>query len=154
MQDQGAPTSNTASDRLGASAPDGAAEGTCWDKRVTPAEVETVVEDVLVTPARMSSSGTVQAPPVYRRETRQRILSERVEDFEQIPCPADLKPGFVASIQRALAARGYYAGPPSGEMDSLTRDAIARFQADQGQDRTQLTVRTARMLGLWTIEAG
>ena len=143
--------SGVGSAKLGATAPRDAAPGTCWDKKVTPAKVETYIEDILVQPAQISTSGTIQSPPVYKSETRQRILSERQEDFVQIPCLQDLTEEFVASLQRALGARGYYAGPPSGALDGLTLDAITRFQADNGQSRKVLTVETAQMLGLWKI---
>ena len=36
----------------------------------------------------------------------------------------------VAYVQRVLLADGYYDGPDSGQLDERTRDAIARYQAD------------------------
>lgn len=137
-------------------APADAEPGTCWDKTVTPAVVETVTEEILVEPARMSDTGTVQSPPVYRSESRQVIVTERQARFVQTVCPADLTRDFVSSVQRALALRGLYGGPITGEMDGVTRDALARFQTDAGiagPDPETLTVEAARRMGLWVVEA-
>jgi peptidoglycan hydrolase-like protein with peptidoglycan-binding domain len=38
----------------------------------------------------------------------------------------------VASVQRALKARGYYRGPVNGDAGSGTRAAIRGFRADHG----------------------
>ncbi len=40
------------------------------------------------------------------------------------------------SVQRALKGRNYYAGEATGSLDQATRDALARFQLDQGQSAT------------------
>lgn len=132
-------------------APPGAAPGTCWGKTVEPAIVETVTQDILVQPAQVSSSGTIQAPPIYRKEVRQQITEPRKENWFQTPCHTDLTPEFVASIQRALAVRGYYTGTISGKMDARTRAAIRKFQAPQGLDSGILSVAAAQKMGLWTI---
>ena len=138
--------------RMNATAPPGAQPGTCWGKTVTPAVVETVTEDILVQPAQVSSTGTVQAPPIYRSETRQQIVVPRRENWFQTPCEADLTPEFVSSVQRALAVRGFYSGPITGEMDARTRAAVRRFQIEDGRDSSILTVATARKLGLWAVD--
>ena len=149
-----APLTSSTNATPGGSAPAGAPPGTCWDKTVTPAVVESVTEDVLVQPAQISSSGTVQSPPIYRTQTRQKIVVPRQETWFQMPCPSDLTPSFIASLQRALSARGYYAGPVTSQLDAATGDAIARYQSDTGlagpTPRT-LTVAAAQSLGLWTI---
>ncbi|MEL7127137.1 MAG: peptidoglycan-binding protein, partial [Pseudomonadota bacterium] len=44
-----------------ASAPPGAAPGTCWDKTVAPAVVETQSRRVELQPAQISSDGRVQS---------------------------------------------------------------------------------------------
>lgn len=42
----------------------------------------------------------------------------------------------VKSVQRVLRGRNYYTGEPTGNLDQATRDALARFQLDQGQPAT------------------
>lgn len=136
-------------------APVDAAEGTCWDKTETPALVKTVTEDVLVQPAQISSTGTLQSLPVYRSQTRQVILQERQIRWFQILCDADLTPDYVASVQRALALRNLYKGEVNGKMSPQTRAAIKAFQKEQAvsaADHATLTVEGARKLGLWAQE--
>ena len=60
-----------------------------------------------------------------------------------------MTPQFVASVQRALVARGYYRGAITGVMDPRTTSAIERFQVSQDDVHTGvLTLRSARSLGL------
>lgn len=129
-------------------APPGAAPGTCWGKTTTPAVIETVTEQVLLQPAQVSVDGTVMSPAIYKTETQQRIVRERKETWFETPCPADMTPEFIASVQRALAVRDLYAGPVTGEMDARTRAAVRRFQSPQGLDSGILSLAAARRLGL------
>lgn len=138
--------------RLFQPAPPGAAPGTCWGKTETPAVIETVTEQVLVQPAEVLADGSVTAPPAYRTETRQMIVEERRETWFETPCEDVLTVEFVQSLQRALAARGLYGGPLTGEMDARTRHAVRRFQAPGGLDSGILSLDTARRLGLVAIE--
>ena len=135
-----------------AKAPPGAAPGTCWGKTVSPAVVETVTRKVLLQPAQISSDGRIQAPPIYKDETRQEVVQPRRENWYEILCAHDLTPEFVATIQRALAARGYYRGPDSGEMDSATKNAIQRYQKAEGLKSSSLSVAAARKLGLIVVK--
>lgn len=132
--------------------PPGADPAACWGKTVSPATIEAVTKKVLVQPAQVSSDGRIQAPPVYRDETRQEVIVPRREQWFQVPCAADLTPEFISSVQRALAARQYYSGQITGALDARTRRAIRRYQVDQGLDSGMLTVAAARQLGLWTID--
>lgn len=138
--------------RLFQPAPPGAAPGTCWGKTETPAVIETVTEQVLVQPTEVLADGSVTAPPIYRTETRQMIVRERRETWFETPCDDVLTVEFVQSLQRALAARGLYGGPPTGEMDARTRHAVRRFQAPEGLDSGILSLATARRLGLVAVE--
>ncbi len=134
-----------------ATAPPGAAPGTCWGKTVSPAVVETVTRKVLLQPAQISSDGRVQSPPIYKDETRQEVVKPRRDTWYEIPCAADLTPEFIASLQRALDARGYYNGPLTGEMDRRTKDAVLRYQKDEGLNSKTLSVAAARKLGLIAV---
>jgi hypothetical protein len=138
--------------RLFQPAPPGAAPGTCWGKTETPAVIETVTEQVMVQPAEILADGSIITPPIYRTETRQQIIKERRETWFETPCDTVLTPDFVQSLQRALAARGLYAGPESGEMDARTRAAVRKFQAPEGLDSGILSLAAARKLGLVAIE--
>lgn len=131
--------------------PPGAAPGTCWGKSISPAVVETVTEQILLQPAEVGVDGHVLQPAIYRTETLQRIVRERRETWFEAPCPDLLTSEFIASVQRALAARGIYRGRITGIMDAKTRAAIRRYQEPQGLDSGILALETARQLGLVAV---
>jgi hypothetical protein len=129
-------------------APPGAAPGTCWSKRTEPAVIETVTQQNLVQPAEILDDGTVISPALYRTETLQRIVRERRETWFETPCPEVQDSEFLASLQRALKARGYHVGPVTGTYDWLTRRAVQTYQKEQGLDSATLSLAAARQLGL------
>lgn len=131
--------------------PPGAAPGQCWGKHVSPAIVETVTEQILLHPAEILTDGTIAEPAIYKTETRQMIVRERQETWFETPCPADLTPQFNASVQRALKARGQYAGPVNGQLDHRTRAAIRAYQKKQGLDSGILSMAAARQMGLVAV---
>ena len=133
-------------------APPGAKPGTCWGKSVTPAVVETVTEQILLQPAEIRADGSVTQPAIYKTETRQAIVQERVETWFETPCDDALTVEFIATLQRALEARGFYRGPVTGVMDARTRAAIRRYQAPQGLNSGILSLAAARKLGLISVE--
>lgn len=133
-------------------APPGAPPGTCWGRHVSPAVIETVTEQVVARPARLAADGTVTRPATYRTETIQRIVQERQETWFERPCEVVMTPEFIASLQRALAARGLYRGPVTGEMDARTEAAVRRYQKPQGLDSGLLSLAAARKLGLVAVD--
>ncbi len=135
-----------------AEAPPGAAPGSCWGKSVTPAIVETVTDQIVLQPAQIDTNGTVLSPAIYKTETRQAIVRERRETWFETPCDAALTPSFVASLQRALQARGLYRGNVDGQMDGRTRAAVRRYQKPQGLDSGILSLAAARQLGLVALD--
>ncbi|HAV09513.1 MAG TPA: peptidoglycan-binding protein [Rhodobacteraceae bacterium] len=129
-------------------APPGAAPGSCWGKHATPAVIETVTEQILLQPAEVTTDGRVLNPAIYKTETHQRIVVERRETWFEKPCPTEQTPEFIASVQRALAARGLYSGPITSVMDQRTRAAIRTYQKEEGLDSGILSLAAARKLGL------
>lgn len=134
--------------RLSQPGPPTRPEGACWESDVTPAVIETVTEQVLVTEEKRDAAGQVVTPATYRTDTRARMVRDREEVWFRAPCPADYTLEFVASLQRALKARGYYLLPLTGGLDAATRDAVRRYQADRGLDSPRLSLAAARELGL------
>jgi hypothetical protein len=132
-------------------APEGAAAGTCWGKTVSPAVIETVNREVLLHPAQVSSDGRIQKPATYKKEDIQQIVQPRRDTWFETVCPNLLTESFVASLQRALSARGSYRGDVTGLMDDRTRRAIRKFQLGGGFDSGNLTVASARTLGLVAV---
>lgn len=132
-------------------APPQVADGTCWDKTVAPAIVETVTEQILQRPAELAADGSVVTPAVYTTVTRQAIVQERREAWFETPCADILTPAFIETLQRALAARGHYRGPVTGEMDARTRTAIRRYQEPLGLKSSTLSLAAARKMGLISV---
>jgi hypothetical protein len=111
------------------------------DVGATRARVETASLSLPASPnracwARYSTSGIAPASGVIE------------ETAFRVPCPETVNSVFVASLQRALQARNYYAGPITGQPDSATRDAVRAFQRANGFDSPILTLETAQRLGL------
>jgi hypothetical protein len=133
--------------------PDGPPDA-CWDRDILPTVIETVTEQVLVQPETRSPDGTVLTPARYRTESRQEIVQERGQVWFRTLCPADLDADFVATLQRALKARGLYLLPLTGIYDPATAEAVRRYQAMRGFDSPRLTLATARALGIVAADLG
>lgn len=133
-------------------APDGAPADTCWHRNISPAVIETVTDQVLVQAEQRNEQGQVTSPAIFRTVTRQEIVQPRRESWIETPCPDQITPGFIASLQRALAVRGYYKGAINGRMDGPTRIALRRYQKEVGLDSSALSLATARQLGLVAVE--
>lgn len=122
--------------------------GACWQADIKPAVIETVTEQVLATPEIRGPDGAVTTPAVFRTETSQSIVEARETVWFRSPCPAQMTPDFIATLQRALKARGFYLLPLTGNTDAPTRDAIRRFQSARGLDSDHLSLAAARELGI------
>lgn len=129
-------------------APVGAPSDSCWDKIETPAVIETVTHSVLIEPADITPDGLIRTPARYRKEETQRVAVPRQTNWIEILCPDALTPGLLASLQRALAARGLYSGAITSEINADTRNAILGYQSRNGAPLSALTVQTALDLGL------
>lgn len=126
-------------------------DGRCWAHETTPAVYEQVWGEVQVIQAEIAADGTMLRPPVYRKSLVPRIVKPRGEVRFEAPCPDQMTPDFIASVQRALGARGYFAGNVSGALDAPTTAAIRRYQADRGLNSAQMSLETARALGLVAV---
>ena len=133
--------------------PPSPAEGACWHESQRPALFETVTEHVLTTPEERDSTGALIRPATFRSETHQRELRPRQTIWFRIPCRTDVgsETVFVASLQRALKARGLYGGAVTGAMDDATETAVRRYQASNGLDSAVLSLAAARALGLIAV---
>ncbi|MBV7410795.1 peptidoglycan-binding protein [Maritimibacter sp. DP1N21-5] len=134
--------------------PPGAKPGVCYGKDVTPATIEHVVEHKLIEEAKIAPNGNILAPATYETVTESRIVEDREAIYFETPCPPRWTPDFIASVQRALAARGLYSGATDGELNEGTRSAIRTFQKSKGLNSTILSTESARLLGLVEIDLG
>ena len=120
-------------------APEPGAPG-CWHSETLPALFETETRQTLVTRPDGRSSTEIA--------TRQRMIRPRSTIWYEIPCPDSQTPAFVATLQRALKARGLFDMAVSGVADRDTAEAIRRFQAPRGLDSEILSLAAARELGI------
>jgi len=140
--------------RLRSAGPPKGPAGACWHRDVTPAIIETTTEQIILSPEERSPDGRVIRPATFRTATHQRIVQDREEVWLRTLCPAELTVDFIATLQRALKARGLYLLPLTGAMDAPTRAAIRRFQADRGLDSDTLSLAAARDLGIVSTDLG
>jgi hypothetical protein len=123
-------------------------DGACWARDITPAIIETVTEHQLIQPAEVDADGHIREQASFRTVTEQRIVQDREEIWFRTPCPAEMNLTFIATLQRALKARGLYRPALTGVMDAATRDAIRRYQEPRGLDSDLLSLAAARDLGI------
>lgn len=127
------------------------ATGYCLLTETIPATIETVTEQVLVSPERLAADGSVEAPAVYQSRSRQAIVQERQVVRTEVLCDDQMTPELIANLQRALAVRGYYTGSVTGDYDAATQAAVKSYQNRQGMPSTVLSLATARDLGLVAV---
>lgn len=121
----------------------------CFAEQSRPAVVETVTEQVLVQPeVRDPVSGKVTQPAAYRSTSHAKIVQGAAKMWFPAPCGAVMTPDFVATLQRALAARGLYHGPVTGQLDAATNAAINAYQRPRGLFSATLSTRAAQEMGL------
>ncbi len=125
--------------------------GGCVATEVRPAAYEQVPGQVQSVPAEIAADGRVIRPAIYRNTTVPKLVRLGEELSFPAPCPPVFTPAFIASLQRALAARGYFAAPVSGRMDAPTRAAIRAYQSERGLESDKLALATAREFGLVTV---
>ncbi len=134
--------------RLSRPGPPQGPDGACWASDTTPAIIETVTEQVVIGEEVRDAAGAVITPATFETQTFQRMVQDREEVWFRAPCAADMTVAFVATLQRALKARGIYLQPVTGVLDAATADAIRRFQATRGLDSPTLSLAAAKELGI------
>lgn len=128
--------------------PPGADPQSCYGREIQPAVIETVTEQIMAEPEELDRDGNVRRPAVFVTATEQRIVEDRTETWFETPCAMEGNAEYIATLQRALAARGYYVGTASGVMNRETVAAIRAYQLPQGLDSGVLSLAAARQLGL------
>ncbi len=134
---------------LGLAACGGAQDQLAWleDIQDRPAG-EAQCYDILELPVANDSDRAAEAGGADDISNRNGSAVEQQEIRIETPCPDEMTIDLVASLQRALAARGHYAGRATGVMNDATRAAVKSYQTEQGLPSAILSVETARELGL------
>lgn len=127
----------------------------CFAHDVKPAVIETTTHRFQLSPARIAvdtQTGETEIirPAKYKTETLRHVVREREELFFETLCPQHYTQRFVESLQRALAARGFYSGQPSGWLDEQTQTAIRLYQKPDGLNSPLISLRTVQAFGLIT----
>ncbi len=125
-------------------------EGACWAKEHQPAVYETVTEQTLISAEVRDGAGNVVTPASYRSVSKLSQISEARDIWFRAPCAPEMTLTFIATLQRALKARGYYLAEVTGSLDAETAEALRRYQAEHGLDSAQLSLAAAKDLGLAT----
>lgn len=123
-------------------------EGKCWASDTTPAVIETITEHLLIRPELRDPTGNVTRPAEFETKTAQRLIQDREMVWFAAPCAAEMTVDFIASLQRALKARGRYLNAVTGVYDQATGEAVRKLQAERGLDSPVLSMETALDLGL------
>lgn len=142
------PLTSSGNPTVGMAAIETASDGRCFGRDITPAVIETVTAQELAEPAVLGPDGAVLQPARYRSVIRQQIVRDRQEVRFETLCPPDFSAEFVATLQRALTARGFYLGPITGVLDTATGRAVQDFQRGTGPDSPLLSIAAARELGI------
>ncbi|MDZ7905561.1 MAG: peptidoglycan-binding domain-containing protein [Cypionkella sp.] len=130
----------------GASPP--AKAGQCWASDTAPAVIETTTQQVQLRPERRNSAGQIIQSAQFQTHTAQRMVNDRATIWFAAPCPDEITVGFVASLQRALKARGRFFEPVTGAWDAPTLEALRKFQRERGLDSAAISLAAAQELGL------
>ena len=95
----------------------------------------------------MTGAAQVYKPATFDIKTEQTQIQTRRDLWFKTVCPPVYTERFVKSLQRALRARGYYIGKPSGSLDAPTREAIPTYQSEQGLQSELLSLEAAEAFG-------
>ena len=116
-----------------------------WTEKKIPAVYRTEVVKKTVRPGRAT---VIEHPAVYATVERPALVRPAGQGWALVVCGGAINPAFMAQVQSALIAAGYDAGPPDGVGRGQTYEALRRFQRDRGLAQGQLTVESARALGV------
>ena len=124
------------------------ADGRCFASDPGKMVTQVVVNRVLVEPEVTGDDGTVIQPAIFRDIESEVLVPAGPPTRFEVICPQNLSQSFVASLQRALSARGAYLGDINGRLDDRTRNAILAYQSSQGRQSANLSIETAINFGL------
>ena len=121
-------------------------------RKITPAEISTLLETRLFQPKKRNTSGQLVSPAQYETTRTQTITKPRSVTKIDAVCPEDMTPEFITSLQRAFQACELFLSTITGSMDMSTRRAILNFQTVRGVSSATVTKAAAQELGLVVID--
>ncbi len=115
------------------------------EREVAP-EYRTITKQVLQSPA---TTREVEIPAEYTTLTTQKLVSTGgFSEWVEVLCDNKVTPARISAIQQALKSRGYDPGPVDNVMGARTRQALEKFQRDNGLPVGNLNLETLRALGV------
>ncbi len=122
---------------------------TCWTREVVQVRIlSDAREDELEIQAEHANSVFLWSRfnPDARPQTH---IEERLVWFAT-PCPDELTPEHIRTLQRALAVRGLFIGVETGELDEPTIQAIRAYQSARTLHSGRLARETLVQMGVVT----
>jgi hypothetical protein len=116
-----------------------------WTEKRVPAVYRT---EYVKTGTRHVPGEVIEHPPVYREVETPTLVRPERDGWARVVCGGAINPAFMVRVQQALIARGFDPGPPDGIGRPQTYDALRMFQRQQRLAQGQLTVESARALGV------
>lgn len=115
-------------------------------EKEVPAEYRTVEKQQLKSPA---TTREIPIAPEYSTVTTKKLVKTGgFTDWVEVLCEGKMTSSKVIEIQNALKARGYDPGPSDNVMGTRTREALNKFQRDNGLSVGQVTIETLKSLGI------
>ena len=116
-----------------------------WTEKKVAAVYRT---EVVKKTVRQGATKVIEHPAVYRKVEKPALVRPAGKGWALVVCGGEINPAFMAQVQSALIDAGYDPGPPNGVGHGQTYEALRRFQRDHGLAQGQLTVESARALGV------
>ena len=134
----------------GMSAPANAPEGSCWQKNITPAVIDTVTKQTQVPTSDLKTQpgNPTKATTKYQTKTHHIMVKIRKEAWFETLCPAQLNNDLITALQHALKDKNLYHGAAHGRLTKATRTAIRTLQQKDGINSSVLSLRSAGSLAL------
>ncbi|MCA2009916.1 peptidoglycan-binding protein [Cereibacter sphaeroides] len=108
-------------------------DNACWTTDRIPAVTETTFVP--------SGADATLAP-------QEQVIAPAQDRLFAVLCPEQVTEDFIASLQRALTARGHYGGAIDGEWGPELAEAVRGYQSTQGLNSNILSLEAAQRLGL------
>jgi len=115
------------------------------NEEIVPAKFEVVKVEKLVTPSKEVRT-PVEAE--YKTIEKRNKIAASSMAWQRILCQTNMTKDVISKIQAALNERSYKAGKPDGTLGRGTRNALERFQKDNGLATGGITYETLNALGI------
>lgn len=114
-------------------------------EEIVPAQFEVVKVENLVTPSKEVRT-PVEAE--YKTIEKRKKVADSSMAWKRILCQTNMTKDVISKIQTALNERSYKAGKPDGALGRGTRNALERFQKDNGLATGGITYETLNALNI------